>query len=219
MRFALLAPLLLTGFVACDDCDDCDGSDPVFFESERNDDPADADFFGVLFPGYRFFIDGSISDDGTDPFDGFAFTAGEPIHVDFQLFIDDPSDDLDVCLYDPQLDETLACYATDVNPERGGVDVTLSGLDFHLVVESFHGASSYSLEITVFPAFTARAADAADAPAIVAESNLAEGRAPAAENGYHAERENAREPEVLLERRIEIDPETGLVLEIVRVRS
>jgi hypothetical protein len=223
MRSLLPIALLLAGATACyddDDCD-CDSDPPVFFESENNDDPANADFFGVLFPGYRFFIEGQITNDGSDPFDGFAFTAGEPIHVDFQLFIDDGGDDLDVCLYDPQIDETVACFATDGNPERGGADITLGGLDFQFVVESFHGASTYAMEIVVHPLFAARAAGSADGPAILAESNRAEGRAPAAESGYRMPRAvdaAPGEPEVVIERRIEFDPETGLVLEIVHVR-
>ena len=123
---------------------------PVFLETERNDDAFEANYFGVLVPGDRFFIDGFITDKGSDPFDGFAFTSNEPIHVDFRLFTDDPFADLDVCLYDPFLDLTVDCFATPANPEVGGVDVTAGGLDFHLVVESFAGASSYSLEIDVY---------------------------------------------------------------------
>lgn len=160
MRPALLAlPLVLAtcSLAACshDHHDDDDGGSgiPVFLEHERNDDPLVANHFGSLHPGDRFFIDGFVNDDLADPFDGFAFTAAVPLHVDFELFIGNAAADLDVCLYDPQIDETVACFATSADPEVGGVDVFAGGLDFHLVVESFVGDASYSLALTVLPLF------------------------------------------------------------------
>jgi len=94
MKRALVLPsgLCLLLFTACccwdddddDDCDSCDGT-TIFLESEPNDGPLNANQFGVLFPGQRFFIDGVNG--GTDAADRFAFTSGEPLHVDFQLFV------------------------------------------------------------------------------------------------------------------------------------
>ncbi len=229
MRRALsLGPiaLLVGAFSACDDdCDDCDNHSDVFFESEPNDDPLSADHFGQLLPGDHFFIEGFITDRGTDPFDGFAFTAGQALHVDFQLFTDDFGDDLDVCLYDPQLDQTLACFATANNPELGGVDVTAGGLDFQLVVESFVGESSYALEIVVVPLFAALAQDgpaarAADTPKLVpVGAASAADRQPRATSGYARERKAQDALHVELEQWIEIDRETGVVLEMIRVAS
>lgn len=132
---------------------------PTYGETEVNDTADLADYFGVLQPGERFFIRGFISDapfdpfdpfNGYDPFDGFAFTAGQPIHVEFRLSIADPFADFDVCLYDPQLDRVVDCFQSPFNPELGGVDVFFGGLDFHLVVESFAGSASYTMEIEVF---------------------------------------------------------------------
>lgn len=123
---------------------------PTYFEFEPNDDPFTANDFGVLVPGDHFFIDGFISDSGFDPFDGFWFTSAQPIHVDFQLFTDNPSADLDICLYDPVLDQTISCWETANNPEQGGVDVTGGNVDFQLVVNSFIGSSDYALEIVVY---------------------------------------------------------------------
>jgi len=158
---------------------------PVYVESEPNDDVLEADYFGVLLPGDRFFIDGNSSDLGLDPFDGFAFTAGRPIHVDFRLFHADPSTDFDVCLYDPQLDLTVACFATPDDPEAGGVDVTAGGLEFHLVVESFFGAGGYSLEIEVSPLYVAREAGTGEGPAIRASTTDSDpSRAPRALTEY-----------------------------------
>jgi len=228
LLLALCAPLLL---VACDDCDDCDGSGnpvPIFLESERNDSPATADHFGVLLPGDRFFIEGFIQDGGFDPFDGFAFTAGQPLHVDFQLFIDDPVDDLDVCLYDPQLDQTLACFATANNPEQGGVDVDFGGLDFQLVVESFLGDSNYTLEIVVLhPLGFTNALEAAGG--VAASTYLGKSSAnalaadaqgehdPDAPRDYRVERREAR-PILELEQHVLLDELGRPELMIVRVR-
>lgn len=125
---------------------------PVFHELESNDTPDRANHFGLLRRGDRLLIEGFIDDPVTD-IDGFAFTAAHPLHVDFQLFTDAPGADLDVCLYDPAIDEVIACFATPNEPERGGVDVFEGGLDFHLTVESFVGASTYTLEIVVHPLF------------------------------------------------------------------
>ncbi len=161
---AVLFPLLMLAGGACVHSHSHQVSIPVFLETEPNDDPFLANHFGALQPGERFFIDGWISDNGFDPFDGFAFTAAQPIHVDFQLWIDDPFSDLDVCLYDPQLGLVVDCFATDSNPERGGVDVFAGGLDFHLVIESFLGASTYSLEIQVAASTAANARALAAAP-------------------------------------------------------
>lgn len=188
---------------------------PTFREVELNDDPLTANHFGVLRPGDRFYIEGFVRDDGLDPFDGFAFTAGGPIHVDFQLFIDDPRDDLDVCLYDPLLDETLACYATADNPERGGVDVFDGGFDFHLVVESFRGSSTYALEIDVQPLFAARAAGADGSRAVLGESNADEGRAPAAAEAYR--RAPAQAVRTVIDHQVLVD-ESGAIVELVYVR-
>jgi hypothetical protein len=118
MRTTFLAPVLL--FLAGCDCNDCDNNDPglpLFQEAEPNDDPVTANDFGILQVGDHFLIQGFVRDDVSDPFDGFAFTAGTALHVDFQLFIDTNTADLDVCLFDPQLDQTVACFATQNNPE------------------------------------------------------------------------------------------------------
>jgi hypothetical protein len=155
---AALILLALPYLPACTDSHSKRTRVPVYAEVEPNDDPFSANHFGRIRPGDHFFIDGWIDDRGFDPFDGFAFTADVPLHVDFQLWIDDPFADLDVCLYDPQLGLVLNCSQTASNPERGGVDVFAGGLDFHLVVESFTGRSSYALEISVTGLYAASAA-------------------------------------------------------------
>ncbi|HED65408.1 MAG TPA: hypothetical protein ENJ09_07620 [Planctomycetes bacterium] len=138
----------------------------VYREAEPNDTVLSANDFGVLLPGDHFFIDGWTTDSGTDPFDGFEFVAGEPIHVDFQLHHADPTTDFDVCLFDPLLNQTIACFATGNLPETGGVDVTGGGLEFQLVVESFLGSGAYSLEIDVVPLGVAYRNREEDAPSL-----------------------------------------------------
>ena len=149
---------------------------PAYAEIEPNDDAFSANDFGVLYPGDLFYIDGFSTDDGSDPFDGFAFVSGGPIHVDFRLFIDDVRADLDVWLYDAQLDEVVGYFETPDNPETGGIDVDFGNLEFHLLVSSYERGSTYSLEIAVSELYlaTAESPGAGLAPSL---------DAPAATNG------------------------------------
>lgn len=222
MRSSLLLVPIFAALAACYDCDDCDDDDPglpLFQEAEPNDAPQTANHFGIVQVGDHFLIQGFVREGVADPFDGFAFTAASPLHVDFQLFIDTNTADLDVCLYDPQIDQTVACFATQNNPEQGGVDVSAGGLDFHLVVESFVGDGPYTLELVVQSLFAATVADGPAAmpkPGIAGVNARAE-RATAAESGYL--REKPREqPLFELEQTVEVDRQSGTVLEIIRVR-
>ena len=220
MRTTLLAPVLLFLAGCYDDCDDCDDDPglPLFQEAEPNDDPVTANHFGVLQVGDHFLIQGFVRDDLADPFDGLAFTAATALHVDFQLFIDTNIADFDVCLYDPQLDQTVACFATQNDPEQGGVDISAGNLDFHLVVESFVGDGPYTMEINVQPLFIAATASelAATPQAGVAGVNARAERTPAAQSGYL--REKPERPVVEIEQSFEIDRESGMVLGIMHVR-
>lgn len=222
MRSALLVPVLVpvvAALVACHHHRGGNDGIPVFVETEPNDDPLTANHFGVLHPGDHFFIDGFVRDDLADPFDGFAFTAGSALHVDFQLFIGNPAADLDVCLYDPQIDQTVACFATQDDPEQGGVDVFAGGLDFHLVVESFVGDATYSLEIVVLSLFAASAEpNRLVAPyAGLAGVDARAEHATAAEHDYRREAPRSR-PVLEIEQWFELDRQSGTVLVITRTR-
>jgi len=216
MRIPLLALVTLTACGHHHHGSDGGTGIPLFFEVERNDDPLTANHFGVLRPGDRFVIEGNVRDDLADPFDGFAFTAGGPLHVDFALSVRNAAD-LDVCLYDPQLDETVACFATADNPELGGVDVTAGGLDFHLVVESFAGDATYRLEIAVLSLF-------ARAPLVEGESGGLSASGARAEHEARAPRDY-REPapasRLVIEQSFDFVPELGLWIErrVVRTES
>ena len=204
---------------------------PVFDETEVNDSAYQANDFGVLRPGDHFIIRGNISDLGYDLFDGFRFTAAEPIHVDFQLFSDSAGNDFDVCLYDPFLGTTVDCFQSPYNPEVGGVDVFAGGLDFHLVIESYFGSGGYELEIEVFGLYgasgeegteTMQAQDKAT-PRLAGNFDKARGAAkqgadPSRFEAYGAAEDQAQEegPEVVDEvTLVRLDLETGTRTEAV----
>ncbi len=202
---------LSLALVSCGRSDRGNNAALVYRELEPNDGVFEANDFGVLRPGDLFYIDGFTSDLGFDPFDGFAFTAAEPIHVDFRLFHANARDDFDVCLYDPVLDETLACFATEFDPEVGGVDVTLGGTEFHLVVESFFGEGAYTLEIAVTRLF-GREAEAG--PALRGSAATPPLRTPRAVSGY---RRGDSPAGVTTVTTYALDETTGAIVEEVRV--
>jgi hypothetical protein len=117
---------------------------PVWSECEPNDEPWLACWFGALFPGESIFVAGFSTDDGSDPQDGLAFTGLGPCRIDFTLFVDDPWADLDVWLYDPDLDEYVVGFTAPYGDESGTfwVDGTK---DFHLVIVPSAGASTWTL--------------------------------------------------------------------------
>ncbi len=197
---------------------------PVFFEAESNDTELDANDFGVLAPGDHFIIEGHIDDSGFDPFDGFAFRSREPISIDFDLFIDRPGADLDLCLFDVATADEF-CFQTADNPEYGTIDVFAGGVDFHLVVESYVGSSTYGLELRVYRLATGEAAEAAlaDASGAIApasenlrlrSSSRPDGSRSAAPSlQSYARQRDERGPERVLGHllKIEVDLETGEV--------
>jgi hypothetical protein len=158
----------------------------VFLEQERNDFVDEANYFGTLRPGDFFLIDGRITDDGSDPFDGFAFTANQPLHVDFRLFVDSPYADLDVCVYDPQIDLEVACYQTSSNPEVGGVAGLYGGLDCHLVVETYGERPSYTLAFADSPLNVRAPALSAGGSGLPASGAAAEARPEARAGAFRA---------------------------------
>lgn len=208
-----------------------------FQELESNDTPADANHFGTLHVGDQMVIEGVIGDPFLD-IDGFSFTSGSPLHVDFQLFA---STDLDVCLYDPAIDTTIACFATANRPEQGGVNVFGGGFDFHLTVEACiepgcfpQFGTPYSLELTVQPLFLASdVPDTSVGPGggaltetgtdlsnlVGVDARRDEGRTqdPAAATRYKLHEEPAEPeqvPDLIIEQHIEVvgDEESGTIL-------
>ncbi len=177
LRLALALPGIAFAASACVHSGH-DHHAPTYSESEPNDDACCADDFGVLAAGEFLSIEGFISDDGHDPFDGFAFEAWQPLEVEFRL-ISESGADLDLCLYDPQIDLVVDCYETPYNPEVGTAFILAGGVDFHLVVNAFAGSGPYTLEVWASPLYgaTAPAASGAEASALVAAAAPAPVRA------------------------------------------
>lgn len=121
-----------------------DSSDS-FFESEPNDHASNANYIGELRVGDYVMIEGEVSECCVDPYDGFAFYAAEPLQLTITL-TELADADLDFCMYDPTIDQMVACWETDVHPEWGVFNVGLPA-DLHLVVASYYGTSGYTLEI------------------------------------------------------------------------
>ena len=133
-----------------------------FVEVEPNNLAFDANYLGTLAIGETLIVRGFIEDTPFDPFDGFAVTALEPMDVEFYLTSDDPFTDLDLCYYNPYSGQYEACWETSFNPEAGLLAMN-GGEEFHLVVASYFGASSYTLEIRGIPIGYAPAASAPEA--------------------------------------------------------
>lgn len=124
---------------------------PALDESEPNNTAAEAPWFGTLYPGSSLAIAGHVTSDGSDRFDGFAFTTGAPCTIRFVLRPSLPDADLDLCVYDPWLDEFVACFDSPNGTEAGEFGLAYSEEEFHLVVSSAWGSSSYLLEIEAIP--------------------------------------------------------------------
>ena len=120
-------------------------------ESEPNDSASQAPWFGTLFPGSTLAIAGHVTSNGSDLFDGFAFTTGAPCTLRFVLRPSLAGTDLDLCVYDPQVDAFVACFDSPDSTEVGEIGFPDSGIDFHLVVSSAWASSSYLLEIEAIP--------------------------------------------------------------------
>jgi hypothetical protein len=175
-----LLPLLL--LAAC--TVEVDGAPkPAYLdESEPNDDPAYAPWFGVLSPGTQLAIAGNVQQYGPDEFDGFAFTAHGPCTIELALEAPDPWTDLDLCVHDPVTGETLVCYDGVANPEYGAVSFADAQRDLQVVVYSSHGDGSYVLRVTVHAGYSALAAPPLSAPTAKARAWAARS-APAAVDG------------------------------------
>jgi len=129
--------------------DDYNGTSTIY-EQEPNGNFSNPDFIGSVVPGDRINIDGHIDNDGSDDFDGFAFIAARPVVVEFELWADNPFADLDLLVYDPDFDDFPFAFTSGFNPEDGSFSILTAGQEFHMVVDSDFGESSYFLEIRFY---------------------------------------------------------------------
>lgn len=135
---------------------------PTFDEREPNDTVHGAPFFGGVEPGTRFAISGHIDDDQPDLYDGFALRADEPCTIEFALESHELFTDLDVCVYDPELDEYVVCCDGPSDPEKGSVTILEPGKVVHLVVSSARGDTRYTLHVSGQLAYGAATASSAE---------------------------------------------------------
>jgi hypothetical protein len=142
---ALALAVLAAGCTHSVECTDC-GSD-LIYESEINDSAPQANWMGSLYPGDALQIEGHITQWGYDQFDGFAFLSGSAVQIEVRLWADDPHADLDLCVWDPMLQQFVVCFETSANPEGGVFAILEPDKEFHLVVRSYTGDSSYHLEV------------------------------------------------------------------------
>jgi hypothetical protein len=213
---ALLLALAVAPLVgACDDddCYDCSGWQDVY-EVEPNDLPSQANWLGTLYPGDRIAIRGRISELGPDLLDGFALRSGTAIGVQFALWADVPGADLDLCLYDPDLGAYVACWETSAHPEAGGFSILGPGKDVHLVVSSFLGDSTYTLELWIYE--TCCGDGAAPEGGVLTDASAGPHRAGTEDRwaAYLAGEQAATEPEPRVLRPghlIEIDLDSGAI--------
>lgn len=120
---------------------------PTFDEKEPNDSVHSAPFFGGVRAGTRFDLTGHIDDDSSDPYDGFALRADEPCTIQFELESHEAFTDLDVCVYDPELDEYVVCCDGPFDPEKGSITLLEPGKVVHFVVSSARGDTRYTLRV------------------------------------------------------------------------
>ncbi len=197
---------LLGGCYVEDDCFDC--RTPFLTEQEPNDSAATADWIGPVGPGDQLSILGHVTYWGPDIYDGFAFYTAAPCDIELALWTDDPFADLDVCVYDPDLGQFVFCFETADDPETGIFTIGEAGKPFHLVVTSFAGASTYTLEVRGLALSLLAATSGADPTPAVEHRQGREGFWAR----YHGPEEDGGEPLLLLPAElITIDLETGAV--------
>ena len=125
----------------------------VVYEVERNDEAWEANDLGWLKPGQELELRGTISDDGWDPYDGFALRAETDLRIHWELV---PLDtgygavDLDLHLYDPALQDFIASFDCGCSTERGTIDLP-AGVEVHLVVAAWTGKSRWALRMVTEP--------------------------------------------------------------------
>lgn len=157
--------LLACSLVACGNHSHHKKSSPplnnTLFEIEPNGNAANADYLGEVFPGDFISIEGHIREccgvaPGCclDEYDGFAFYADQPVSVRITLTEFSAFADLDFAIYLPEVGAIVELFETDQHPEFGVFNYQGPG-EFHIVVNSYIGDSSYLLDVDVQPLFLA----------------------------------------------------------------
>lgn len=180
------------------------------WEAEPNDAACCPNGIGQMWVGDCVVIGGYITQYGPDFFDGFAFQTMQPCDIEFALVPAYPSADLDLCVYDPVIEDFAFCFETGNPVECGRFSVPSAFTDFQLVVSSYAYASEYRLEVHCVPISLGVMAQSSAQPE-------RSGRAvPLARYFGDAAAEAEPEPETRVVAQgelLEIDMDTGAVVE------
>jgi hypothetical protein len=131
----------------------------VIPEVEVNDFAWAPQSIGLVHAGETIVLEGAITDQGWDPRDGYRFVAQQSLVVDVALDAHVPGVDLDWCVWDPYIGDYTVCAETGIDPEIGSFLVP-AGAEFHLVVSSYSGTSTYSMDVHFSAYFGALASGA-----------------------------------------------------------
>lgn len=154
---ATLATLALLAFGSLASCSGSSGSSHsttttswTFSEVEINDTALTANIAGDLYVGDHYTIFGHTTDNGFDPFDGFAFFPQQSLELEFSLTPTDPAAVLEICLVAPFGGPPPVCWNTTMTSGVGFLTIA-PGQEVHLVISSLWGATDYRLEVAGYP--------------------------------------------------------------------
>ncbi len=126
---------------------------PVYQEREPNDSPYQTDWIAAVDSISYLTVQGHVDDpSGWDRYDHFEFMASGAATFDIELEGFASYADLDLTLWDPDLEQVIAVWDSPFNPELASFTITQPGKSFVLVVESYLGSSAYDLVVMGRPA-------------------------------------------------------------------
>ena len=206
---ALVSAFSLAALTACSGGGGGGGGTLAFvWEREPNNVPAQADAIGFVDSNDFYRIRGRVDD--FDTLDGFAFAADFPVDVEAALFIDDPFADLVVYVYDPVTDTFPFVFDDLTNPVLGSFRINLPS-DFHLVVASLFGSSTYTLEVSGYPYGSYAAGGEGLAPSASAAAGRFSGPASMADDARRAVLDAVGKPYRVEEAPSEPEPSTRVI--------
>jgi hypothetical protein len=124
------------------------GGATVYQEREPNDSPYQTDLISGVDMFSFLVVQGHVQPPGYfDVYDHFEFIALEPATFDLELTGWAPYSDMDISLWDPDLQQIVAVWDSPWDPELGTFTVTQPGKVFVLVVEAYDTPSSYDLTL------------------------------------------------------------------------
>ena len=124
------------------------GGASVYQEREPNDSPYQPDPISGVDMFTYLVVQGHVQPPGFfDVYDHFEFVTLEPATFDLELVGLDPFSDMDIALWDPDLQQIVAVWDSPWDPELGTFTVTQTGKVFVLLVEAYNTPSAYDLTL------------------------------------------------------------------------